>query len=73
MVITMPKKNYYTIYLKATDEIVCSGTSEECAKALNKSINCFYSLISKNRLHKHKKYAIYSEPIDMTEDETIDD
>ena len=65
----MANRKYYTIYLNATEEIVVSGTARECAKKMNKSLNCFYSLISKTKLGKHKKYSIYSEDIDEGDSE----
>ena len=60
----MSNRKYYTIYLSAKDEIVVSGTARECAKKMNKSLNCFYSLVSKNNLGKSHKYAVYTEDLD---------
>ena len=56
------KKIYYTVYLSKTDEIIASGTGIECMKQLQKkSLNSFYSLVSKNLKGVHKKYNIYKE------------
>jgi len=60
----MSKRKYYTIYLNSTDEIIASGTAIECAGKLNKSLNCFYSLVSKNQLKHINKYTVYSEPLE---------
>ena len=60
----MSNKKYYTIYLSAKDEIVVSGTARECAKKMKKSLNSFYSLVSKNNLGKIHKYTVYSEDLD---------
>lgn len=65
----MSNLKYYTVYLNATEEILVSGTARECAKKMNKSLNCFYSLVSKNTLGHQKKYTVYSEPLDDNEDE----
>ncbi len=56
---------YYTVYLRKTDEIVVSGTAVECAEKMKKSLNCFYSLVSKNRKGKHKKYVVVVETDDL--------
>ncbi len=61
------KKNFYTVYLRKTDEIVVSGTAVECAAKMNKSVNCFHSLVSKNRKGKQKKYVVVVEADDLEE------
>lgn len=60
----MSNRKYYAIYLNATDEIVVSGSAQECAKKMNKSLNCFYSLVSKSNLGRQRKYTVYSEDLD---------
>lgn len=60
-------RTYYTVYLKRTDEIVCCGTASECAKAMSKTINGFYSMISKNNRGKHHKYEIYKDSLDSND------
>lgn len=67
----MSNKKYYAVYLNSTDEIVVSGTAQECAKKMNKSLNCFYSLVSKSNLGRQNKYSVYSEDLDNidTDDE----
>lgn len=54
---------YYTVYLKVSDEVVCSGTAEECARSMGKTLNGFHSMVSKNQLHRQNKYEIYKEKI----------
>lgn len=49
---------YYTVYLNKDDSIVASGTAKECAKQMNKSLNGFHSMVSKNKLKKQKKYTV---------------
>ena len=63
----MSNRLYYTVYLNDTDEVVVCGLADECAKAMNKSLNCFYSMVSKNRFGKSKKYTVYSEKIESFE------
>ena len=54
---------WYSLYLRKTDEMVCSGTAGECAKALGlKSYTSFHSLLNKIRNGINKKYEYYSEP-----------
>ena len=65
----MTNRRYYTVYVNATEEVLVSGTARECAEKLNKSLNCFYSLVSKNRIGHQKKYTVYSEPLDIEEDD----
>lgn len=54
----MTQRFYYTVYLNKDESIVASGTAKECAKQMNKSLNGFHSMVSKNRLKKQKKYTI---------------
>ena len=61
---------WYSVYLKATDELICSGTSLECAKALGmKSRTDFCILVHKVKKGIIKKYEIYSEPYYENEEE----
>ena len=63
--------NYYTVYLKKTDEIVVCGTAKECARAMKKSDNSFYSLVSKTNTGKRNKYIVCIEKLD--DEEELDD
>ena len=58
------KINQYTVYLNATDEVVAVGTAYDCAKKLNMSPHGFYSMVSKCRKGKNKKYTVYTEYMD---------
>ena len=59
------KKTYYTVYLNKTDEVIATGTAEECRKQLDlKSINCFHSLVSKSIKGIRDKYTIVKEFVD---------
>ena len=50
--------NDYTIYLNKTDEVVAFGSSRECAKALGMSRDSFYSMVSRVKKGKNRKYSI---------------
>ena len=52
---------YYTVYLNKDDTIVASGTAKECANAMGKSVNCFHSMVSKNKKGIQKKYFVVIE------------
>lgn len=63
---------WYSVYLRETDEMVCSGTSDECAKALGlKSVGSFRTLVYRSRNGLSSKYEIYSEPYCDDEEEDI--
>lgn len=54
---------WFSVYLKKTDTLICSGTAAECAKALGmKNLDDFHVLAHKVRKGTNKKYEIYSEP-----------
>lgn len=54
---------WYSIYLKKTGELLCSGTSAECAKALGiTNIQNFYVLTCNVRKGTNKKYEIHTKP-----------
>lgn len=61
---------YYTIYLSQTDELIASGTSRECAKQLNLTIESFYCAVGRARSGKRKKYIVIEELI--SENKEID-
>ena len=62
-------KLYYTVYLRSSDEVVCSGTARECAKVMGKSVNGFHSMVSKNILRKQNKYEIYKEIVNCDDED----
>ena len=49
---------YYTIYEKNTDFLIASGNAKECAKQMKKSLNGFYSCVSKNIKGIQNKYIV---------------
>lgn len=57
-----PPQKYYAVYLKKTDELVCSGTAKECAEALGIGIRAFYVRVCKALTGKTKKWEVYVEP-----------
>lgn len=54
---------WYTVYLTDTDEIVASGTAQECIKALGMTRHSFYSIVSKAALGQRHKYTFFKEDI----------
>lgn len=63
-------KRYYTVYLRSTDEIVCTGDALECANAMHRSLTGFYTMVSRTKSGKNKRYEVYSEPYYEMEDGT---
>ena len=45
------------------DEIVASGTAQECIKALGMTRHSFYSTVSKAALGQRHKYTFFKEDI----------
>lgn len=60
---------YYAVYLRKTDELVCSGTSRECADALGVTIKSFYVMVHKALHGKVKKWDIYIEEYNVEDEE----
>ena len=54
---------WYTVYLTDTDEIVASGTAQECIKTLGMTRHSFYSTVSKAALGQRHKYTFFKEDI----------
>lgn len=54
---------WYTVYLTDTDEIVASGTAQECIKALGMTRNSFYCTVSRSTLGQRTKYTFFKEHI----------
>lgn len=54
---------WYTVYLTDTDEIVASGTAQECIKALGMTSGSFYSAVSRVTLGQRAKYTFFKEHI----------
>lgn len=51
-------KKYYTIYDVKTDDVVASGTLEECAKQMNRSRDSLRCSIQRCLSGKYKKFAV---------------
>ena len=59
-------KKYYTFYREDTEEIVAFGTADQCIKKLRiKNINSFYSLVSRVKSGKNKKYKVVVEDYEL--------
>lgn len=54
---------WYTVYLTDTDEIVASGTAQECIKALGMTRGSFYSTVSNAARGKNRKYVFLKDSI----------
>lgn len=55
---------YYSIYLRETDDMICWGTSSECAAKLGMPLSGFYSMVSRVRRGINRKYDVYTEPLE---------
>ncbi len=58
------KTTYYTVYLAATDELVATGSAEECARELKLTLDSFKCAVSRYRNGKRKKYVIVEDEED---------
>lgn len=67
------KISYYTVYIAKTDEIIASGIASDCAEQLGKTLNGFYSMVSKNTLGIHKKYSFVKEKVAIDKEGNIED
>ena len=56
-----PKSKFYALYLRKTDELVCSGTARECAEVLGIKPKSFYVMVHKVLHGKTNKWDIYVE------------
>lgn len=55
-------KVFYTVYLRKDDSIIAAGTAKQCAEQMRlKNVDTFYSLVSKCRTGKQKRYDIITE------------
>lgn len=59
---------YYALYLRKTDELVCSGTAWECAEALGIRVKSFYIMVHKALHGKVKKWDVYIEEYNVEEE-----
>ena len=59
----------YSVYdNKADFPLVVDATAEECAKALKRSVNSFYCLVSRVWKGKIKRYTVLRRFVDEEED-----
>lgn len=54
---------WYTVYDAATEEILASGTSSQCAKALGLTIGSFYCAVYRSQADIQHKYEVLVEEI----------
>lgn len=54
---------WYTVYDAATDEIITSGTGQQCAEALGMTPKVFYSTVSHTLAGINRKYAFCKESV----------
>lgn len=66
-----PRK-YYAMYLRKTDELVCSGSAKECAQQLGISCDLFRCRVHKALSGKIKKWDVYVDDYDEEDYEDID-
>lgn len=52
---------YYTVYNERNDEIIASGSAQECAERLGIKVSSFYYAISRQRSGRTKKPRYYIE------------
>ena len=53
--------NDYSVYSRKTDMLLAFGTARECAKALGLTLGSFWSMVSRVRTGKNRKYLVYLE------------
>ncbi len=53
------EKNYYTVYLASTDEVVANGYAYECAEQMNMTLHSFVSMVSKVKSGVNHKYEVF--------------
>ena len=58
-----PPLKYYTVWNMKTDEMVASGTAQECAAIMGRSIADFYTMVMRVRKGKNRKFAVQVEDL----------
>ena len=56
--------NWYTVYLRETEEIIASGTAKQAAAALGVEIGSFYTAVTRSRTRKNYKYDFVIEDVE---------
>lgn len=65
----MGKRNFYVVRLRKTDQVVATGTVDECVKQLGfASRNSFYCAVSKANRGERKRYEVDVVPEDEEEE-----
>ena len=65
-----PTAKYYSVYCKKTDQLLASGTSEECVKAMGwKNIGTLRRLMTREKSTGKTGYEFYSEPYYQNEED----
>lgn len=57
------RSNYYTVYLKGSEQVIAAGNAASCATILNCSIHSFYSMVTRVRNGQNEKYEIEVESV----------
>lgn len=60
----MARRKDYTVYRRKTDELLCYGTADECAEALNMDEHGFYLTVYNVKRGANRKYKIIVTPYD---------
>ena len=67
-----PDLKYYALYLRKTDELVCSGSAKECAIELRITIPAFYNRVYNAVHRRNDKWDVYIEPYNCQYSSTDD-
>ena len=59
------RPQYYAIYLRGSDTLVCCGDKYECAAAMGMTITTFMSTLSHVRSGINRKYEFYQEDLEV--------
>ena len=63
----------YSVYDNRTDfPIVIDATAEECARALKRSLNSFYCLVSRVLKGSNKRYTVLRRFVDEEDDDNVE-
>lgn len=59
----MHEMHWYTVYERRSEQLLVSGGSAQCAKALGMTMSVFYSTVSHARAGINRKYTFYVEKL----------
>lgn len=54
-------ERYYTVYDRATDDVITTGTAQQCAESMSRSLHSFYTMITRTRSGELQKYVVVIE------------